>query len=523
MKMGDYNRLVYAYAFSAWAYEQMGDWGEALSCSLKALDASKKTDNLLAPGIVYNNLSRIYVRLGDLKHAEEYFEKLMKLPPEGQTNIFTNGALAKAVFFAGKGQWKESNQCFKELFEWFKNARRNPGAEAASKLLYAWALERQGRFEEAKVQLEEREKTRRELQEKFEHFSLQPSLMVRREVTLGEELEMRLDIVNVSRKSGSLIKAEGVIPLDGFKVAALPSWCSLQNGIIEMKNREIDAFQVVTVKLTLQAVKTGAFTLNPKAVYLDDLGESKTCELNPITVTVKPTQPSTHIVAGRISSGFDELDDLLQGGIPENYTVVLASPSCDERELLIKRFLEVGAEAGETTFYLTARTENAKVLAEKYQSSFYLFICTPRSDVMMQGLPNMVKIKGVENLTEIDIALTKAFRTLNPSAVSSRRACIEIVSDVLLQHHAVVTRKWLNGLLPDLKAKGFTTLAVIDPQMHPQEEVQAITGLFEGEIRVYEKETANGTEKVLRIKKLDNQKYVKNELILTTEKLGESK
>lgn len=66
-------------------------------------------------------------------------------------------------------------------------------------------------------------------------------------------------------------------------------------------------------------------------------------------------------------------------------------------------------------------------------------------------------------------------------------------------------------------------LAVIDPQMHPQEEAQAITGLFEGEIRVYEKETANGAEKVLRIRKLDNQKYSKNELILTTEKLGESK
>lgn len=59
--------------------------------------------------------------------------------------------------------------------------------------------------------------------------------------------------------------------------------------------------------------------------------------------------------------------------------------------------------------------------------------------------------------------------------------------------------------------------------MHPQEEAQAITGLFEGEIRVYEKETANGAEKVLRIRKLDNQKYSKNELILTTEKLGESK
>jgi hypothetical protein len=52
------------------------------------------------------------------------------------------------------------------------------------------------------------------------------------------------------------------------------------------------------------------------------------------------------------------------------------------------------------------------------------------------------------------------------------------VLDFLLQHRAVITRKWLSGLLADLKSKGFTTIAVINQEMHPAEEVQAITGLF---------------------------------------------
>ena len=63
-------------------------------------------------------------------------------------------------------------------------------------------------------------------------------------------------------------------------------------------------------------------------------------------------------------------------------------------------------------------------------------------------------------------------------------------------------------------------LAVVDPQMHSQEEVQAILGLFEGEIRVSEKETAKGTEKILKIKKLYNQRYLENELSLTKQKLA---
>lgn len=287
MKMGDYNRLVYAHAFSAWAYEFMGDWEKALSCSLKALDASKKTDNLVAPGMVYSNLCREYVRLGDLKHAEEYFEKLMKLPLEVQTNIFTNGTLAKAVFFAGKGQWKESTQFFKERIESLK-ANQAGGDEVRGRLFYAWALEREGRVEDAKVMLEGVQKLYRDMEKRFAHVSLQASLMVRREVTVGEEFEMRLDLVNASRKPGLLVKVEGVIPSEGFKAAVLPPWCSLQNCCIEMKNREISAFQVVTVKLTLQAVKTGAFSLNPKIVYLNELGKTKTSRLKPIKISVEP-------------------------------------------------------------------------------------------------------------------------------------------------------------------------------------------------------------------------------------------
>jgi hypothetical protein len=83
----------------------------------------------------------------------------------------------------------------------------------------------------------------------------------------------------------------------------------------------------------------------------------------------------------------------------------------------------------------------------------------------------------------------------------------------------VITRKWLSGLLSDLRLKGFTTLAVVNPHMHPQEEVEAILGLFEGEIKIAEKETERGIGKVMRIRKLYNQRYLENELPLTREKL----
>jgi len=128
-------------------------------------------------------------------------------------------------------------------------------------------------------------------------------------------------------------------------------------------------------------------------------------------------------------------------------------------------------------------------------------------------------LKGVENLTDISIALSSAFRRVDTSITGPKRACIEIISDVLLQHGAVQTRRWLTGLIPQLKVKGFTTLAVMNPQMHSPQEVHAILGLFEGEINIYEKETEKGLEKFLKIRKMYNQRYLESKLPLRKERL----
>lgn len=215
---------------------------------------------------------------------------------------------------------------------------------------------------------------------------------------------------------------------------------------------------------------------------------------------------------GRISTGNGGLDDLLFGGIPENYAVVLCSPSCDEQDALVKRFLEVGNENGEATLYVTTNPSEAKNYAEKSHSSFYLVLCNPHVDIMRRNLSRMFKCNGIENLNEINIAIAGVFRQLDGKSERPRRACIEIISDILLSHHAVQTRKWLDNLLPELKSRGFTTLAVMNPRMHSPEEVQAIVGLFEGEISLYEKESTEGPEKFLRIKKMLNHRYVEHEM-----------
>jgi len=220
-----------------------------------------------------------------------------------------------------------------------------------------------------------------------------------------------------------------------------------------------------------------------------------------------------------VSTGYAELDKLLYGGISSNCAVVVTSPSCNERDLLVNSFLETGAKKGEVTFFVTIDPSAGKPLAEEFHSNFYLFVCNPEADAIIKDSPNVFKMKGVENLTTISIALTSAIRQLAPSLKGPRRICLGPVSDVLLYHHAVETRRWLTALMTKLKSEGFTTLAVMDTQMHPSEELHAVLGLFDGEIQIGERETGEGSEKFLKIKRMSNQKYLENELPLRKERL----
>lgn len=518
-KMGSYDKIAAARINLGAIAERMGFLEEALAQSQKALEYSALTDTNYIEQLALLILARQYAKVGDLKRSEAILGKIEEtreslsmsavITPMGRELWFL---WAQVVLSAAKNSWKKADEYFQKAIK-MAETRGTINGEIGLRKDYAWALEKQGRTEEAKIQLERRDRIIDDAEKAFAHVTLEASLMVPRLVTANEEFEMRLDLVNLSKKQGSLVRAEDIVPR-GFTIAVESVTGNLQDDTIQFDGRSIEPFQVVTAKVRLKAPKLGDFILSPTVTYLDDLGETKTSKLAPLTITVRPSQPKYKVFPNRISTGVAELDGMLFGGIPQRSAVALASPSTDEKELLVKEFLDAGATAGEITFHITAEAANTSELAERYPSNFYLFLCNPQADTMIQSEANVFKLKGFENLTEIDIALTKAFRTLDASATVHRRICVEIVSDVLLQHHVINTRRWLSSLLPTLKSKGFTTLAVIDPQMHPQEEARAILGLFDGEIQVTERETSKGDEKVLRITRLAGQKYLEDEMVL---------
>ena len=518
-KIGDFETLASTNLIMSYRLEVRGLFKKAIVRSLKALDYSQKTDTKRLQGEIYAVLLRLYARIGDLRQANHYFKILMKIPSRirvNPRNAFVI-AIAEAVRFAVKSQWKEANQRFLKAFEMSKMEfwRYFRISEFLGRDYFVWALDLQGRIEEAEIQREETRKNREKNRERFAHANLQTDLIMRSRVVAKEEIEMRLDLVNVGRGSASIIKIQDLIPSDGFKVTALPSYCHLQDGDLEMGNREVNAFQVDTIKLNVKAIKAGIFDLSPQITYIDDLRKVRICKINSINITVQQAKPSFKVLPGRITTGFVDLDRLLLGGIPENYAIVLIGSPCDEREMIVKNFLESGTKEEETTFYIATEAVGLENLLE--DPNFHLFLCNPKSKIQVPDQPNITKLRSKTDLNNLNMALTKTSRNMAQTQ-GTKRICIDIISDVLLRNGPEVTRRWLSELITDLGSKGFIILAVMDPEMHPSDQSKAVLNLFDGEISITQTEDLLEYKKSIQVKKLRGQDYIKNSICITIQK-----
>lgn len=277
-KLGMFVELARAHGILGLLDERERRFEEALSQVFKALEYYKMTDVIYVQGLDLAALTRIYCKLGDVEHADEYFDRMTDLPPEVLATGLAGLMIlsSKGVYFAAKGRWEESNHAFEKQAKLGWRVFED----------YAWALEKQGRFEEAKAQRDGAQIFQKQIEKQFEHANVQLSIMMPRKIKLGSEFEIRLDIVNVARNPGKLVKVEGLLP-SGSKVVSLPTFCAVKDNSIEMKKKSIGPFQTETIKLRQAILKEGTYTFSPILFFLDDLGEIKTSKTQPITVTVE--------------------------------------------------------------------------------------------------------------------------------------------------------------------------------------------------------------------------------------------
>jgi tetratricopeptide (TPR) repeat protein len=112
----------------------------------------------------------------------------------------------------------------------------------------------------------------------FESVNIRARLSVPHEFVPCEEFQVKLDLVNVGRKPGLLVRVEGLTPRK-CRVLKVPSSCTLEDNSLNMQGRRLDPLSVETVSVWIQVEGLADLTLAPRVVYVDELGNFKTTTL----------------------------------------------------------------------------------------------------------------------------------------------------------------------------------------------------------------------------------------------------
>jgi tetratricopeptide (TPR) repeat protein len=500
-KVGEVSYRSWTGLVLAWVHIGMGDMNKALMLAEEAVAVDKKTGNMTHLSTSLDGLGLVYQIMGEWNKSERYHDEASNVLASSKLKDFQ--AVSANYWMRGwlhyeKGEFANARELFEKTCEVDEKAGARSHRMGDSVMLIRTYIEI-GEIDKAN-----------ELLDSLHKFALETG---DKQLTADEDA-LRAILLRAQKKYEESIELfeKG---LQEYEALNARRW-----RVYWLAKFVLSEYAQAYLERNREGDREKAENLLSQALEIfQKMGAKKDIE----KTESKMIHLERHQIApqskpiGHVATGYEDLDRLLNGGIPLNYAVVLTSPPCDERDILVKSFLETGAKKGEIVFYVTADPGGVRPLAEEFQSSFYLFVCNPQADAIVAEASNVFKSKGVENLTDIGISLASTMRKLNFSTKGPGRICIDLVSDILLQHHAVQTRRWLTALMTELKSTGFTTLAVFDPEMHSSQDVRAILDLFDGEINIHEKETEKGLEKYLKIKRMSNYKYLENELPLKEE------
>jgi tetratricopeptide (TPR) repeat protein/KaiC/GvpD/RAD55 family RecA-like ATPase len=526
------------------AYERVAEWLPAeeyekrLENYEKGLELTKKIGDISQNGFFLNSLASEYLIRGQLGKANSFAEEALDLIKKSGSNVFIPWCLQTLGDVSRfSGEWDKSERYYKEAEDTSRNQNEYQTI-ATSYMGFGQLHFDKEEYTKAKESFEEGFKVLKATEERVWQIGFSTPLICTL-IELGE-LEKAEELLDTMRKFADETHAVWVTNYEMMLRAMMLRAQKRYVESIELFERAVKEWESTKENVWnayyfarwlceharayaergQHGDKEKALVILNRALEMfQKMGAKKDIEKVEARIAFIETgkEVSKPRATGLVSTGYTDLDKLLYGGMASNCAVVLTSPSCFERDQLIKSFLEAGEKRGEVAFHVTINPGPIKTLADEYPSGFHLFVCNPQADAIVKDASNIVKLKGVENLTDISITLTSAIHKLDPSLKGARRICLGLVSDVLLQHHAVQARRWLAGLIPELQSEGFTILAVIDPDMHPSQEARAVLDLFDGEINVREKETEKGLEKFLKIKKMSGQKYLEDELPLKRE------
>jgi hypothetical protein len=123
--------------------------------------------------------------------------------------------------------------------------------------------------------------------ERFESAHVEAYLTVPASGTVDEVIEWHLDLVNVGKTMALLIRIDDLLP-DVWTILTTPTHYTVEEGTLNLKGRSLNSMKSESIILRVQAHKPGTFTVNPRIIYVDDIGTFKSCTPESVAVDIHP-------------------------------------------------------------------------------------------------------------------------------------------------------------------------------------------------------------------------------------------
>ena len=283
-KVSNSNSLAFDYSMIAQIFEVGIDFPTSIKYSLKGARYAEKTDAYYAQSICYANLVREYALSGDVIHAEEYGKKLDHICRKSRDlgiNLQAIAWMSDACLLSIRKRWKEANAVFEKVLSLPMPKMMQSNTKAA----YSWALLKQGRLQEAQLTFAKSQEIAKDVRARFQKCRLQAFIVAEKNVFVGNEFKVRLDIVNVSKADAYLERIKDFVP-PAFEVLQASALRNENSSLFELSHRTLGSFTTETLELALTPRKAGVFLLEPKIVYIDNKGKSNELILKPINLIV---------------------------------------------------------------------------------------------------------------------------------------------------------------------------------------------------------------------------------------------
>ncbi len=123
--------------------------------------------------------------------------------------------------------------------------------------------------------------------ERFEVANVVGNLSLhQKEAGVGSDITLELEMANVGKTAATLMKLENLAP-EGLEVSREGIAHRLEDNYIDMRGKRLEYLKTHELKISLKAVRKGAFEFRPRILYVDERGSYRSYEFEPTALTVR--------------------------------------------------------------------------------------------------------------------------------------------------------------------------------------------------------------------------------------------